>query len=884
MRRFVLLVVILLGVMASASAAAAQPITGSGWSWVLPVSMPHQTVDFVSPTEAWSFGVSSRVLLHTADGGVTWQASLSRAAWASDFVDGSHAWEVGWMQTSTDSEAPGAGAVWRTADGGATWKLATIPGAASLTGVSFADALHGCVIGSGGIVARTSDGGATWALSQPAAALVLLDVQMVDATHVLAVGARTAPEGDAGAVYASSDGGATWTQQLAYQPEDVTEIAMADATAGWCAARGTVLHTADGGATWTSTNPAPALDMQWSLPATVGDGSHAWVVGWPLYGDFGLHIYATDDAGASWHEQSAGALPATSVTQLCPLSEDDVLAFSGVGDEWASGDGGQTWSQLVTGSQQWTQGLSFVSATEGWAATPYSSEGEIRHTADGGDTWDGADLPLEPGTDRSFDPQDVRFVDGERGWAVGSGFAGGALAATSDGGTTWTLQDIPKPAGYEYEVSLNTLDFANAQNGWVAGYDGVILRTTDGGATWRLRRGLDGEFSASWASVAAISGARCCVAGTTGRRGVIASTRDGGATWRLLKPAAATRSGIQAICFADSLNGWATGANGLVLRTHDGGATWQSAGRPILSAAGRAISFSDAKHGWILADNGLWRTADGGTTWRLKDVPCPSAECLSAPTASAAYVGGEQGVTKTTTAGVSPTDRTPPVTAVTRPTSVWHNHAVRLRFTVREAESGYLFTFCDVTGLGTYGAYGALRVDPGSGMWEGLHTFTVGSMDVAGNGGPTRSFKLGFDTRHPNTYALKNVTVASGGVARLPFKIKDPKPGCGSARTWLTVFNRNGKVLKSVPWGARKTNVNLSGSYRCTLPAGVYGWLVAAVDIAGNKTDTAYYSLLQVTSARGAASGGDVAGGLSASQADDAWTPPELDAVAKVRR
>ena len=86
-----------------------------------------------------------------------------------------------------------------------------------------------------------------------------------------------------------------------------------------------------------------------------------------------------------------------------------------------------------------------------------------------------------------------------------------------------------------------------------------------------------------------------------------------------------------------------------------------------------------------------------------------------------------------------------------------------------------------------------------------------------------------------------------------------------------------------MPWGKKKTNVNLTGSWRCSLAAGVYGWLVAAVDVAGNKTNKAYYSLLQVMSARGAtpaAAGGEPV----PPQTVTGFTPPSLEAVAEVVR
>lgn len=97
---------------------------------------------------------------------------------------------------------------------------------------------------------------------------------------------------------------------------------------------------------------------------------------------------------------------------------------------------------------------------------------------------------------------EVHFLNPLEGWAIGDF----TIRHTSDGGTTWDLQ-------YEMNASLanfyrlGQVQFLDAQTGWVSGsndgdtgYFTGILRTDDGGKTWResamqVTRSLSFTFS-----------------------------------------------------------------------------------------------------------------------------------------------------------------------------------------------------------------------------------------------------------------------------------------------------------------------------------------------------------------------------------------------------
>ena len=66
------------------------------------------------------------------------------------------------------------------------------------------------------------------------------------------------------------------------------------------------------------------------------------------------------------------------------------------------------------------------------------------------------------------------------------------------------------------------------------------------------------------------------------------------------------------------------GNGGVLYRTTDGGATW-TLSHPNPARDFDAVSFADAKHGWIVVwHQALLATSDGGTTWEVvKSVRAP---------------------------------------------------------------------------------------------------------------------------------------------------------------------------------------------------------------------------------------------------------------------
>ena len=84
--------------------------------------------------------------------------------------------------------------------------------------------------------------------------------------------------------------------------------------------------------------------------------------------------------------------------------------------------------------------------------------------------------------------------------------------------------------------------------------------------------------------------------------------------WAVLQSSAVGKD-LNAVYFADSKHGWVAGDGGFVSRTIDGGLTWtqQTVGS---KDAINDIYFRNKEDGYLLAGNSIFKTEDGGQTWR----------------------------------------------------------------------------------------------------------------------------------------------------------------------------------------------------------------------------------------------------------------------------
>ena len=168
-----------------------------------------------------------------------------------------------------------------------------------------------------------------------------------------------------------------------------------------------------------------------------------------------------------------------------PLREAEPLPG---GDGWAlqgnrllrRNGGTGLWAEITPPGVTRIRGVTFADSARGFLVSAENDGTLTLHkTADGGQTWEAAPLPL-PAVDVGAVYLD--FVDSQTGWITlkmvsSSNFSIGRLFATTDGGQTWEERSIPLG---------EPVTFEDARHGWVGGgpMGDAFYRTDDGGRTW----------------------------------------------------------------------------------------------------------------------------------------------------------------------------------------------------------------------------------------------------------------------------------------------------------------------------------------------------------------------------------------------------------------
>lgn len=185
-----------------------------------------RAVSFCNSAVGWTVGTHS--ILHSTDGGITWQQQFGtrsiRSLGGIACLGPRRAFAVG-----------ESGTLISTDDGGLTWREHDLGTSANLFRVRFA-ARDGWIVGTGGTVARTIDQGVTWQLVPMDERLLLTDVYVA--------GSRGWIVGSKGAVLRTKDGGTTWEQQKPLTSEDLFCLSFVNPHLGWAGGdKRTVLGT-----------------------------------------------------------------------------------------------------------------------------------------------------------------------------------------------------------------------------------------------------------------------------------------------------------------------------------------------------------------------------------------------------------------------------------------------------------------------------------------------------------------------------------------------------------------------------------------------------------------------------------------------------------------
>lgn len=206
-------------------------------------------------------------------------------------------------------------------DQGRTWRQVSVPVSVGLTGVHFADAQHGWIIGHGGVILSSTDGGQTWAKQ--------LDGLQVAQLQLKAAQAGGDPRALAEAERLVADGA----------DKPFLDAIFFDAQHGIVVgAYNLAFETTDGGKNWLP------IGQRLDNPR----GLHLYTVRMRgdvvlIAGEQGLVLRSTD-RGQSFTRLSVPYKGSFFTAEL--LGADDIVVAGLRGNAWRSTDGGANWTQL----------------------------------------------------------------------------------------------------------------------------------------------------------------------------------------------------------------------------------------------------------------------------------------------------------------------------------------------------------------------------------------------------------------------------------------------------------------------------------------------------------------------------------------------------------
>jgi len=249
-------------------------------------------MDMTTGIAVGSNGLYGAGIFKTADGGVTWEVKHQLAMFQMleglSFADENNGWAVGYHGTNKKTNF-----ILHTTDGGETWEAQTSGVEVGLRGVHFIDANTGWAVGNGATIIHTTDGGATWTQQTCEVDIGFFNVYFADALHGWACGSG---------VVSTDDGGETWVDRGSHSAM-FWGIHFTDASNGWIVGGGGEMHqTSDGGVTWTNMS----IDIFEDFKAVYfTDTSTGWAAGGRSGGNKGI-VYQTVDGGTSWVKQEIG--------------------------------------------------------------------------------------------------------------------------------------------------------------------------------------------------------------------------------------------------------------------------------------------------------------------------------------------------------------------------------------------------------------------------------------------------------------------------------------------------------------------------------------------------------------------------------------------------
>ena len=386
----------------------------------------------------------------TRDGGQSWHCVL-----AGDNIEAA---EYSLSQPSI-AYAGSADQIYRSDDGGATWKT-------------------------------VSGGGDGWGAPGVRAGFPIdLQVDPRDPNRLFA-------NCYGGGSFLSVDGGRTWvvasTGYTGAQVRDIT-VSQTNASSVYAAARSGLFASSQAGVEWTGLNYPPHSSMEWYVVALdSSDDRHLLAAN-----NWESELLESRDGGRTWSDRQASPGSRSSWRAIAFAPSDPRIVYAGTsayfsagtfddampaGGVYASQDGGTTW-KAANGSVSRDANITALAVDPRSAQTVYAATGNhgMLKTTDGGRSWVAVNSGLPPTPvvlSVMIDPHtpDVIYV----------GLSNAGLYRSADGGESWHLSST----GMSREASVSDIVADPTEGGIVYAADrrSGVFRSSDGGQTWSALR------------------------------------------------------------------------------------------------------------------------------------------------------------------------------------------------------------------------------------------------------------------------------------------------------------------------------------------------------------------------------------------------------------
>ena len=331
---------------------------------------------------------------------------------------------------------------------------------------------------------------------------------------------------------------------------------------------------------------------------------------------FALVGVATTQTGPDWRPEGPPLASATDISRS-PLQLDTLYLATQNGGVYRSDDGGKRWS--LPGDELTSRRIRWVEADPSKADTVWAGEDDpgnpaVWRSLDRGATWKlvtdsyrGEMVTLHPvGWPIVFAPAKATDI-----WVPSTSLN----YRSRDGGRTWTDFRVPNQDVYLIAVHPQNPDIVWAAG---AGQNYHLSRTDDGGRTWKgIGKGLEQRVTV----LVAAGGAQPVLYAATGFNNFFKSTDNGETFTPIPSPVSGTRR-IMRLKFAPGTppTMWLTTDAGLFKSTD--GQQWTPADHGTGRYLVTGLAFDPREPNAIVAavaGAGVYRTADGGSTWAVSN-------------------------------------------------------------------------------------------------------------------------------------------------------------------------------------------------------------------------------------------------------------------------